>query len=345
MSFEALHAPQRAAVIARSGLGLGSCSVSDSRFEILRATVWSLAAPSRSAYVSRVIGTAVPTWRLLSDRSTVSEEILRAELREALTTLQDVGDLLEFSGGYWSPATTRLVALPDGSHLLVGGVPTEWLLDGSDVEHHGPFRCLTVVPATVASALPIEEFASWARMPTLPLEAWARDVIDSLERAPYSPSTSEAFEFYMPESCQFGAPQFKRWTESAGSTTATLLARRRRLYGAREFRLVDVRSGRIAGACELHDTDARRLMYAFDLFAKNPIRALAQRVDGRVEWRLTSALPRSEQRMFAALGTSSTPTDRPYEKRWTFVRNEELALDMLRALGIQVAQRPREDGQ
>jgi hypothetical protein len=49
--------------------------------------------------------------------------------------------------------------------------------------------------------------------------------------------------------------------------------------------------------------------------------------------------------MFSALGTSSTPTDRPYEKRWTFARKEGLALDMLRALGIQVAQRSREGRQ
>lgn len=346
MSFEVLHAPQQAARAARRVLGLSdSCPSSESRFEVLRATVWSMAAPSGNAHVNRVLGAALPTWHLLSERATASEETLRSELRETLSSLQDAGDLLELRGGYWAPATARFVELPEGSgYLLVGGVPSALLpVERDDVQYHGPHRHLAKLPSDLATVLSVENLASWARLPSLSLEDWAREVIDSLEPQTYSPTASDAFEFYVPEIARLGAPQFKRWFESAGNTTGTLLARRTRLYGAREYRIVDVRSGRIVSACEFHDVDVRRLMYAFDLVAKNPVGTRPLRVGNQTEWQFTSELPRSEQRTFAALGTLTIPADRPFERRWTFVRNEELALDMLRSLGIALGQHPRKD--
>jgi hypothetical protein len=195
----------------------------------------------------------------------------------------------------------------------------------------------------LAGALPIEDLASWARLPSVSLQDWARQVIDSLERQPYSPTSTEAFEFYLPGTCRPGTPQFRRWFDSTGDTTGTLLARRMRLYGAREYRLVDVGSGRIISACELQGVDFRRLMYALDLAAKNPVRA--RRLLGRDQtgWLFTSELPRAEQRTFAAFGTLTIPDDRPFERRWTFGRNEELALRMLRSLGIALGEQYRED--
>lgn len=195
----------------------------------------------------------------------------------------------------------------------------------------------------MSAALPVEDLNSWAKLPELSLQDWGREVIESLDRQPYSPTSADAFEFYLPENCMPGTPQFKRWSESAGDTTGTLLARRTRLYGTREYRLVDVRSGRIISACELHDVDVRRLMYARDLAAKNPVRARQLRGGNPSEWLFTSELPRAEQRTFAAFGSLTIPDDRPFERRWTFVRNEELALGMLRSLGIALGQQPRED--
>jgi hypothetical protein len=75
-------------------------------------------------------------------------------------------------------------------------------------------------------------------------------------------------------------------------------------------------------------------MYALDLAAKNPVRARRARIGSRSEWLFTSELPRAEQRTLAALGTLEIPNDRPFERRWTILRNEELALEMLRSLGI-----------
>jgi hypothetical protein len=340
MSLTELHGPPRAADAVRHALGLGSCPLSDSRFEILRATVWSMAAPASKAHVNRVLGAALPTWQFLSERA-AGTETLRAELREALSTLEDSGDLIELSGGYWAPAPTRFVELPDGlGHLLVGGVPSALLgLSAGTMQFHGPHRHFVTLPTDSVAALPVESLQAWARLPENSLQDWAQETIDSLERYPYSPQRDDSFEFYLPGNSKAGAPQFFRWVESAGDITATLLARRRRVYGAKEYRLVDVRSGRIVSACDLNNVDVRRLLYSFDLAANNPVRARALRAGRNTEWLFTSELPRAEQRTFAAFGRLSIPDERRFERRWTFVRNEELALSMLRSLGIALVQR------
>src|SRR4051812_17940761 len=108
MGLKVLSARRQAASAVRTMLGISAlCPPSSSLFEILRATVWSMAAPSSEVHVNRVLSAALPTWRLLSERSTASEESLRAELRAAMSTLENAGDLLQLSGGYWGPATAR----------------------------------------------------------------------------------------------------------------------------------------------------------------------------------------------------------------------------------------------
>ncbi|HXG71204.1 MAG TPA: hypothetical protein VNJ04_11430 [Gemmatimonadaceae bacterium] len=344
MSIELLHAPHEAAHAVRHAMGLDLCPSSDSRFEILRATVWSIASPKSKAHVNRVLSAAIPTWHLLSERRAASEETLRAELRAALSTLEDAGDLIELSGGYWAPAITRAVELPDGvGYLLVGGVPSSLLqLDDDTIEFQGPHRHLVKVPSEFAAALPLESLTSWAKLPRYPLQGWAQEVLESFARHPYSPAIADVFEFYLPAGAKPGAFQSKRWSSDANNLTGTLLARRRRLYGAREYRLVDMRGGEIVAACELHDVDVRRLMYALDLAAGNPVRARPFHAGHQTEWLFTSELPRAEQRTFAAFGTLRIPDERPFERRWTFRRNEELALEMLRSLGIVLEQHSRE---
>lgn len=343
MSFEVLRASHDAAQAVRHSMGLDLCPSFDSRFEILRATVWSMASPKGKTHVNRVITAAIPVWNLLSERR-ASEETLRAELRGALSTLDDTGDLVELSGGYWAPATARFVALPEGGgYLLVGGIPSALLqLGDGAIEFQGPHRHVATVPSEFATAIPVETLASWAKLPTVLLRDWAQEVLESLTRHPYAPTSADAFEFYRPGVARRATPQFKRWSPDAGNTTNTLLARRLRLYGAREYRLVDMRAGEIIAACEMHDVDVRRLMYALDLAAGNPVRARSFRAGQQTEWLFTSELPRAEQRTFAAFGTLMIPNERPFERRWTFRRNEEIAVEMLRSLGIVLERQSEE---
>lgn len=335
MMFEAVSATLAADAIRRD-LSLGLCPTADCRFEVVRAAVWSLAAPTAQVHVNRVLSFALPVWQCLSPRADAGLEALRAELRSTLTTLADTGDLLELAGGYWAPATARLIALPDrAGYLVVGGVPTSLLTTAHDViQVHGPHRHLDSPNSVQPLVLPIETLVSWARLPSESLQTWAEHLLHSFARSPYSAATNDAFEFYRPATARSSTPQSKRWLEDAGSTTGTLLARRRRVYGAWEPRLVDVSDGRIVGICEMDALDVRRLMYAFDLAAGTPVRARQLRAGAQPEWLFTSALPRPEQRTLAAFGTLTIPEDRPWERRWTLVRNAPIALEMIRQLGI-----------
>lgn len=333
-----------AGMAARRALRLtAACSSMEVRCELLRSTVWALATPPNTVHVSRVLGSAMPAWQLLAARPDASEETLRAELRAALSALEDSGDLIDLGKGYWASATCRFVRLPkQAGFLLVGGVPTG-LLPLDEVEHHGPHRHLLRLPPALA-AVPIEELKSWARLPgRIDLGDWAKELIDSLERQPYAPISSELFEFYRPEEARSSAPQFKRWSEDAGRSNGILLARRAR-FSAHEYRLVEVRSGRIVNACELFGIDVRRLMYALDQAAGKPVRALYRRSSAGIEWILTSEIPRAEQRVLATLGTLTIPDDRPYQRRWLVVRNEALARELLEALGVRVGAAAQEDG-
>jgi len=343
-----LQSTSQALGSVRQILRLGAESIgTDSRFELLRATVWGLSSQSTPVHVARVLNAALPPWRLLCGRQEADEDGLRSELREALASLLDAGDLIEASGGHWAAATTRLVRLErDARHLLVGGAPLSVLpINQEEIEYRGPYRHVGRSEA-LSAMLPKEELSSWAKLPKSPLCDWAQDLRESLERLPYAPTSHEGFEFYLPGSACPLAPQFKRWAEAPGVGKSTLLARRTRLYGAKEYRLVDVEAGHIVRACELPTSEARRLMYALDSEAGNPVKAHCS-VGGRnlTEVVLTSELPRPEQRVFAALGTLEIPVDRPFERRWSFRQSKDLALNLLRSLGIEVAATPREVSQ
>lgn len=344
MSLELPSIPQ-AAVSVRHALCLGSaCVDADCRFELLRATVWSLSSGGTPVHIGRVLHAALPPWRLLCGRQDAVEVQLRTELRETLALLVDAGDLIEAAGGRWTSAATRVVRLKeDAGHLLVGGAPLSILpLTPRDIQHHGPYRHVGWSEA-LRTVLHEEELSSWARLPEEPLLEWAQDLLVSLERLPYTPTSHESFEFYLPGSARARAPQFKRWADELGAAKGTLLARRTRLYGAREYRIVDVTGGHVARACELPTSEARRLMYALDSEAGNRVQARCTKVGTDLtEVLLTSELPRPEQRVLAALGTLEIPVDRPFERRWSFRRGQDLALNLMRSLGIDIAATPRE---
>lgn len=289
-------------------------------------------------HISRVLNATIPPWRLISGRAGDDTAEVRTELREALDQLIDAGDLIELAGGRWSPAMTRLVKLDqEAGWLLVGGAPLSCLpVPPEHIAHHGPFRRL-LNPSELSSILPIETQANWARIPTTPLQDWGRDLIGSLERVPYSPATQERFEFYCPAIARPRSPQFRRWADEPNLAKGTSLARRTRLFGAKEFRLVDIENGRVVRAGEVSFGEVRRLMYALDAAADNPVEAHCSALrEGGVEITLRSEVPRSEQHVLAALGELTIPLDRPYERRWTFHRDHSIAERLLRSLGIEI---------
>lgn len=338
MGLEVVPSPQDAARIALRGLGLRGPE--SGKFELLRAILWSIAGPRGKAHVNRILAVALPEWRLFSARAAVHHELLRTELREAMSALEGAGDLLELGGGYWAAATARLIRLPkDHGNLLVGGIPSSWLAEDLDeIRLHGPYRHFGRVPGDLASVIPTEPFTSWARLPDAPIQEWAHKTAQSLQPQAYVPLHDDSFEFYVPANSRPGTPQYRRWAESVGTQTGTLLARRRRLFGTREYRLVQVRSGRPVSVCEPHNVDIRRLMYALDLDAKNPVRARRTCSGEVANWTLSSELPRAEQRVLGAFGELTIPGDRPFERCWTFRNGDTIAMDMLQSLGIVVEQ-------
>ena len=339
MTFKAMSKSMSPSDVVLNGLiGSGHDVGIDGRYEAMRSLIWAAAGPTGRVHTNRLINTLLPSWELLSTADIQAVERRREQMREALSALRDAGDILEQGGGYWSPATSRSVTLPDRrGYLLIGGVPSALLpITPTAIAQHGPHRHLESIPNDLEGLLPVEELSSWARLPNGTLSDWHRDLLNSLERQPYSPAETEAFEFYLPDAAPKGCPQFKRWATSIGKLSGTFLARRTRIYGAREFRLVDARGGRIVSARELYDIDVRRLMYAIDAESGNSVRAHRTKGPGGEEIRLNSELPRPEQRILAAIGVLQIPPDRPYERRWTFGSEDQIALQLIASLEIEL---------
>lgn len=339
MSFEVVGHDQ-ASRTARQNLRVGiRCAPNQTRFELLRSVTWAFSAKAKQVHISRILNAAIPCWRLLSELQTESDETLRHRLREALEALRDAGDLVEAASGRWSPSATRLVSLAEGGdQLLVGGAPISILpLVADDVEHHGPFR-IVKHSGRLGDILPRETLEAWTRLPPVDvtLTKWSIDLLDAIERVPYTPNSTESFEYYMPAMARRSASQFNRWRDDCGKFSGTALVRRARIYGAREFRVVDLVEGRPVRIGEIPFGEVRRLMYALDAVAGNPVTVKRKRVRDGVLWIFTSELPRPEQRLLAALGTLEVPVERVYERRWTIRRGEEVALKRLQRLGIEV---------
>jgi len=166
---------------------------------------------------------------------------------------------------------------------------------------------------------------------------WAHAIENSIARTPYTPQGESRFEFYIPERAKRNAPQFKRWSTMIDDITGTYLARRGRVYGMREYRLVDIEGGRVVRSGEMPIGDVRRYMYAIDERTGNVITARVTEFNNQVQVVLHSELPRAEQRLLSAIGTLSIPEDKPYLRCWTFSRSWHIAIDCLARLHINTS--------
>jgi len=275
-------------------LGLSEAAADrEVRPEVLRAVTWALTGGTTAVHILRLLNRSVEYASGLAS-SPQETEGLRSMLRDDLDSLADAGDLAGLDGGYWLPAPTRLVDLQEDDAMLIGGgLPTRAISNvlRQSLVLEGPFRRVGS-QAALQLGLPVEQLSDWARRPTDPLDKWAQRITE-LELPEYSaPRDGSTTQLYLPESARPGAPQFRRWVERCDDVNGRRLARRTRVFGAREYRVVEVAGGNLVrSGAVLGPREARRLMYAFDAQCGNATRArwVARPPGGELV--LTSDLP------------------------------------------------------
>lgn len=309
------------------------------QFEMLRAITWALTGGIGPVHVLRLLNRAVEIAMGLVTNF-VETEHLRADLRESLDILAEVGDLVELDGGYWLPAPTRFVEAHRDDHvLLVGGLPNRLLpTDLRElVSPRGPFRSVERSTTSLLN-IPTEDLFDWARKPPEPLDVWAQRILEIDLPVYTEPRDGSMTLLYLPAHAHSGAPQFKRWFERYDKVEGRFLARRSRVFGAREYRLVEVTDGKlVSSGAVLGPHEARRLMYAFDARFGNPTKAMWFPRSTGGELVLNSVPPEPEQRILGAMGGSlSLNPEKVYQRRWIFSADGEKVLKILRDLSIDV---------
>lgn len=343
--FEPASESRIAREVANSLVGAGQADDLALDFELARMTLWALTRDREPVHILRLMNTLMDAAKSLSPAR--DEQPLRRNLREVLDELADTGDVLELPGGHWHPAAVREVELgqPGVDRLLIGGLPTSVIpaqLQG-DIVHERAFRRLRSQRLCEALALPVESFASWSGAPPVDLVEWANSILASRLATYTGPSDNSHLRIYAPNEAHRGVPQHRRWRDLTESLSGRFLADRVREFGRREFRIVELHTGRIEhSSANLLANEVRRFMYALDLLAENPVEVSIESGVGEVRLTLWSELPRPELRLFGALGALKTPLEQYYPRRWCFAaRHEENVRRRLRALGVRLSEKRR----
>ena len=332
----------RAQVTPALGIALlGAATADDATLDcaLVRTALWALAEHGGAVHVLRLVN------RLLEVSSPlypgVDERMLRRRFRGVLDELAEVGDLIELPGGYWHPAATREVALNvPGEALLIGGLPTSVLRREmrENIVHSRALRRVRDGVIRAELDLGVEQLGSWLAKPLATLSDWGAEVV-STELAPFGDPTAGAdMRFYAPGPSRIGASQRKRWQDGVGSLAGRFLAEVSGTFGVREYRIAELCLGRVErlGARLLHG-EARRLMYALDEAAKNPVEVAVAKTSHDLSLTLWSELPRAELRLFGALGSLEASPDKYYPRVWRFQRHyETTVLEQLTALSIKI---------
>lgn len=310
---------------------------------LLRSCVWSLSCSSSSSstpvHILRVLNQALRMWD-----SAQEAQQRRERLHIALEELSNAGDLVSLPEGNWLPAPTREVLLETGTNerLLVGGLPTGVLtteLKGL-IYHHGPYRRVRGPALGEALGLAKESLRSWTKSPLENLETWATELLN-IKLSPYSePNEGLPIRVYAPELAKDGYFQAKRWTDCPGSISGRYLAARQRVFGIHEYRIVELKEGAIVAMDDsLAPGDGRRLMYALDARAGRPVEIRVGSKDESLSVTLHNELPRSEQRLFGALGSLEVPDEGYYPRTWWFAEYyRDLILSRLQTLRVRIVE-------
>jgi hypothetical protein len=331
---------------------------------VVRGYLWALTDGGKSpVHVSRLLNRAaeayaavdrgVPTTSAARAAASDEEGTARERLRAALEELEDVLDAAQLPNGRWLPAPTRLVAVSKDHTLLVGGLPSSVLAESwrTSIEHRGPFRRLLDLRFGSELAVPSAPREWWIGAAPRDLRAWGLAVLNDAELQPYSSGDETEtcrFSVYAPGDARPGEAQGFRWRDAGRNTKdAVYLARRERVFGQREYRVAELRAGRVmrSGPVEVGDGDVRRVMYALDLAAGNPTRARVRAAATATTFELASELPRRERRLFAALGRLSVPDGKYYPRKWAFrLTDVSEAEEALRGLGVELSGAGKETG-
>lgn len=307
---------------------------------LARTVVWTLTRCGRSVHIQGLMNVLLDVGCALSGAT--DERPLRARFHSILDDLLACGDLLELPGGRWHPAPVREIDLGrlSQSRLLVGGLPTSALPVGlrQDIVHERAFRHVRGTRLGEALGVPTEPWESWAGVPSAALAEWTKPIVNS-DLAVYAEDDGN-IRIYAPGDASKRAPQRRRWRENLAAASGRFLADRVRRFGRREFRIVEIESGRVerAGAVILSG-EARRLMYALDALAGNSVEVLCATSDEAVELTLWNELPSPERRLFGALGTLTTLEGRYYPRRWRFAPvHREIVTHSLQKLGVKLVE-------
>jgi hypothetical protein len=189
-----------------------------------------------------------------------------------------------------------------------------------------------------ALQLPSEPLASWAGGPTQDLENWSEEILNAELTLYQEHQDRSRFRVYAPE-LSTGSLQIRRWVDRLGDLSGRYLARRERVFGALEYRIIELARGTVVATDDLGFSDARRLMYALDWRAKKPIEIKCEIRDSYLSITVRSELPGAEQRLFGAIGILGVPDEAYYPRTWTFPESyRKTVFDTLQALKITLVE-------
>ncbi|MEK8018831.1 MAG: hypothetical protein VSS75_018310 [Candidatus Parabeggiatoa sp.] len=235
-----------------------------------------------------------------------------APIRRVLEQLKQVGDVAELGNGYWLPTPLRLVRLPNGKILLIGGMDTKSLQTrfGKMVQPSGFVRSVQSNDTTHFEREDIhwQGFEDWVGEAETDICTWTRNLLDEA-RQRLNPSASDLtdFEVYMPRLCKTNL-QYYRWIQAqklAFAPKDIVLCRFKQTFvtyylglltGEKPVRLQ--RESRVE-----QDIEIRKLLYGLDALAQCSTNAKFELLDekqGKLIFR--SWLPATQRRLLLALG-------------------------------------------
>ncbi len=329
--------------------------------EYLRSGLSALSRPLQEGgrpepvYVARLTNMVrrqlAPVWPELSPRRTKPPSQVEMEsegdsqpdpLRRVLDALNDLRDVCDLGKGYWLPCPVRLIQLPDGGVLVVGGANRLQLsaLLKADVTSTWIARTLKqlTMPNHLASSVTmLQTFESWIGEDTGDLASWTNRVLQ-WGKSELGASASEvgSFEVYAPW-LRPKVPQFFRWVRSEDLTKAPEIVLCRSAagrWGPRNYWLGSLlfRGGKaiLEKESDLRPNDVRRLQFGLDMQHKAPTRVTTSRKGPDIMITLRSWLPPEERRLLLALArdVSAVPGRFPL----TFQVAEKLSKNVLRLL-------------